>query len=108
MLFVQGPDHCPLGGHMGVVFISSSQALLSCLLTLHSDLLSPEASQVPLVVKNAPASAGDKRDKFSISGWEDPVEEGITTHSSVLAWTIPRTEEPGSLQFTGSQITRHD
>ena len=31
-------------------------------------------------------------------GWEDPLEEGITTHSSILAWRIPWTEEPGGLQ----------
>ena len=108
MFFVQGPDHCPLGGHMGVVFVSSSQVLLSCLLTLDSGLLSLEASQVPLVVKNVPVSAGNMRNKFSISGWEDTLEESMATHSSFLAWTIPGTEEPGRLQFTGSQSIRHD
>ena len=36
-------------------------------------------------------------------GREDPLEEGMATHSSVLAWRIPWTEEPGGLQFTGSQ-----
>ena len=34
--------------------------------------------------------------------WEDPVEEGITTHSSILAWKIPWAEEPGRLQSLGS------
>ena len=34
---------------------------------------------------------------------EDPLEEGMATHSSILAWRIPRTEEPGRLQSTGSQ-----
>ena len=46
------------------------------------------ASQVALVVKNLPANAGDKRDAGLISGWEDPLEEGVTTHSSILAWRI--------------------
>ena len=41
-------------------------------------------------------------------GWEDPLEEGRTTHSSVLAWRIPWTEEPGGLQSMGSQRVRHD
>ena len=41
-------------------------------------------------------------------GWEDPLEEGVTTHCSVLAWRIPWTEEPGGLQFMGSQRVRHD
>jgi len=41
-------------------------------------------------------------------GWEDPLEEGLTTHSSVLAWRIPWTEEPGRLQSMGSQRVGHD
>ena len=36
-------------------------------------------------------------------GWEDAVEEGMATHSSILAWEIPWTEEPGRLQFMGPQ-----
>ena len=36
-------------------------------------------------------------------GLEDPLEEGMTTHSSAFSWRIPWTEEPGGLQFTGSQ-----
>ena len=36
-------------------------------------------------------------------GWEDPLEEGMTTHSSILAWRIPCTEEPGGLQSIGLQ-----
>ena len=35
--------------------------------------------------------------------WEDPLEEGVATHSSILAWGIPWTEEPGGLQATGLQ-----
>ena len=41
-------------------------------------------------------------------GQEDPVEKEMLTHSSVLAWEIPRTEEPGGLQSEGSQRVRHD
>ena len=40
---------------------------------------------------------------FSPQGWEDPLEEGVATHSSILAWRIPWTEEPGGLQSLGSQ-----
>ena len=40
-------------------------------------------------------------------GWDDPLDEGMTTDSSILAWRIPWTEEPGGLQFTGSQRVRH-
>ena len=40
-------------------------------------------------------------------GWEDPLEKEMATHSSVLAWRIPWTEEPGGLQSTGSQTVGH-
>ena len=40
--------------------------------------------------------------------WEDPLEEGTATHSSILAWRIPRTEEPGGLQSIGLQRVGHD
>ena len=53
------------------------------------------------MVKNLPASAGDIRDKRSIPGREDPLEEGMAPHSSVLAWRIPWAEEPGRLQSMG-------
>ena len=41
-------------------------------------------------------------------GWEDPLEKEMATHSSILAWRIPWTEEPGGLQSMGSQRVRHD
>ena len=41
-------------------------------------------------------------------GWEDPLEKEMATHSSILAWRIPWTEEPGRLQSTGSQRVGHD
>ena len=41
-------------------------------------------------------------------GQEDPLEEGMATHSSILAWRIPQTEEPGGLQSIGSQRVGHD
>ena len=40
-------------------------------------------------------------------GWEDSLKEGMATHSSILAWKIPWTEEPGGLQSMGSQRVRH-
>ena len=52
------------------------------------------ASQVALVVKNLPANAGDVREVRSLGG-EAPLEEGMATHSSILAWRIPWTEESG-------------
>ena len=41
-------------------------------------------------------------------GWDDPLEEGMATHSSILAWSIPWTEEPGGLQSMGLQRVGHD
>ena len=56
------------------------------------------ASQVVLVAKNPPADAGDIKDTGSTPGWEDPLEEGMATHSSIIAWRIPQAEEPGRPQ----------
>ena len=50
------------------------------------------------MVKNPPASAGDVKDVGSILGWEYPLEAGMATYSSILAWRIPWTEKPGQLQ----------
>ena len=61
-----------------------------------------------LVVKNPPPNAGDSRDMDSIAGLEDLLEEGMTTHSSILAWRISWTEEPGRLQSVGSQRVGQD
>ena len=41
-------------------------------------------------------------------GWEDSLEEGMATHSSMIAWRIPWTEEPGGRQYMGSQRVGHD
>ena len=41
-------------------------------------------------------------------GWEDPLEKGMATHSSILDWRIPWKEEPGGLQSVGSQRVGHD
>ena len=61
-----------------------------------------------LVVKNPTPSAGNIRDMGWILGQEDPLEEGTATHSSILAWRIPWTQEPGGLQPIGSQRIGHD
>ena len=57
------------------------------------------------VVENLPAMQ-EMQDR-SLS-WEEPLEKSMATHSNILAWEIPRTEEPGGLQFMGSQGVRHD
>ena len=66
-------------------------------------LLKRDVSQVALVVENLPVSAGVVRDKVRSLGQEDPLEKELATHSSILAWRIPLTEEPGGLQSMGLQ-----
>ena len=61
-----------------------------------------------MCIKNLPANAEEAGDVGSSLGWEDPLEEGMATHCSVLAWRIPWTEEPGGLQSTGLQRVGHD
>ena len=49
------------------------------------------------MIRNPPSNVGDIRHMGSIPDWEDPLEEGMTTHYSNLAWRTPGTEEPGGL-----------
>ena len=65
------------------------------------------SSQVVLVVKNPPANAGDIEMRVQSLGGQDPLEEGMATHSSILAGRIPWTDEPDRLQFMGLQRVRH-
>ena len=58
------------------------------------------ASLVAQTVKNPPAM---QKTWVQSLGWKDPLEKGMAVHSSILAWRIPWTEEPGGLQSTGSQ-----
>ena len=60
------------------------------------------------VVKNPPIMQETREMWVRLLGWEDSLEEGMATHSTVLAWRIPWTEEPGRLQSKGSQRVGHD
>ena len=57
------------------------------------------------LVKNLPAI---QETQFRSLGQEDPLEKDIATHSGILAWRIPGTEEPGVLQSMGLQIVKHE
>ena len=57
------------------------------------------------MVKNLPAK---QKTWVRSLGWEDPLEKEMATHSSILAWEIPWTEEPGGLQSMASQRVGHD
>ena len=72
-----------------------------------SKLELPSLQDYPVAqkVKNLPAM---QETRVLSLGWKDPVEKGMATHSSILAWRIPWAEEPGGLQSMGSQRVRHD
>ena len=67
--------------------------------------MTQRASQVARMVKNLLAM---QETQVQSLGQEDPLEEGMATHSSILAWRIPWTEEPGGLLSTGSQSIGHE
>ena len=60
---------------------------------------------VAQMVKTRPAM---QETQVQSLGWEDPLEKGMATHSSILAWRIPWTEEPGGLQSMWSQRVGHN
>ena len=68
-------------------------------------LLYSWTSLVAQMVKNPPAM---RATWIQSLGWEDPLDEGMATHSSILAWRIPWTEKPGGLQSVRSQRAGHD
>ena len=76
------------GAHLGIWRLKTSQASL-----------------VAQMVKNLPAM---QETRVQSPGREGPLEKEMETHSSILAWGIPRTEEPGGLKSMGSQRVRHD
>ena len=79
-----------------------SGALQGIRCTFSSEL---RASLVVQSVKNLPAV---QETQVQSLGWEDPQEKEMATHSSIPAWKIPWTEEPGGLQFMGLQRVGHD
>ena len=57
------------------------------------------------MVKNLPTM---QETLVQFLSWEDPLEKGMATHSTILAWRMPWTEDPGGLQSMGSQGVRHN
>ena len=57
------------------------------------------------MVKNLPAT---QETQIRSLGWDDPLEKEMATHSSILAWRIPRTQKSGGLESTGPQKVEHD
>ena len=79
--------------------------LFNVVLVFKWHLSQPRTSLVAQTVKNLPAM---QETLVRPLGWEDPLENGMATHSSVLTWKIPWTEEPGRLQSMGSQRVGHN
>ena len=78
-----------------LVATAASEAYSACGRKFQKSVLLKEASQAARVGKKPPADAGDVKDPGSIPRSGRSLEEGMVTHSSILAWRIPRTEEPG-------------
>ena len=97
--------HCP-GSVLGIAVprCHSPEAHLCCIATccMHPELPHGSAG------KNAPASQETQETWVQSLGGEDPLQEEMETHSSILAWEFLCTEEPGGLQSTGSQRVEHD
>ena len=85
-------------GHAAVAFLTVSRG------TGHLNLY-PAILKRAQTVKNLPER---QQTQVRSLGWEEPLEKGMATYSSILAWRIPWTEEPGGLQSMGSQRVRHD
>ena len=74
----------------------------------YASAASVSVSQMATVVKNLLANVVRHKRGVQYLGREDPLEKGMATHSSILAWRIPRTEEPGRPHSIGSQRVRHN
>ena len=98
--FLHDPQTCIHGLHEVAKSITSHREVLDNLLPLGD-----RASQVAWMVNNLLVM---QETRVRSLGWEDPLEKGMATHSSILAWRIPRTEEPGGLQSMGSHRVGHD
>ena len=90
-------------GRLHVVHgVAKSRTRLSDFTSLHAPR---QASLVAQTVKNLPAM---QETWVRSLGWEDSLEKGVATHSSILAWRVPWTEEPGGQHSMGSQRVRQD
>ena len=78
---------------------------VKCFPTNLKDFWASLVAEILSLVKNLPAV---QETCVPALGQEDPLEKGMATSFSILAWRIPRTEEPGELQSMGSQSVRHD
>ena len=84
-------------GWSRMVSIITTWCNSACIMSFILHLAIPRASQMPQWVKNLPAMQEAQETQVRSLSQEDPLEKGVATYSSILAWRIPWTEEPGSL-----------
>ena len=84
--------------------MTSQTTLRNCSEEVREETVYVGAFLVAQTVKSLPAI---QETLVQSLGWEDPLEKGAAIHSSALTWKIPWTEEPGRLQFMGSQRVGH-
>ena len=102
-----GPQHCQ-GVQLPTRTCMRQISILFRCLIWGSLIPAVWACQVGLMVKNWLPMQETQETWVRSLGQEGPLQEGMATHSSILAWRIPWTEKPGGLQSTGSQRVRHD
>jgi len=88
-------------------FLPCFLCLIALIIHFHTVNCSPQL-QRPGGLANLPAVQEQQKMWVGSLGQEDPLEEGMATHSSFLAWRIPWTEDPGMLQSIGSKKVKHD
>ena len=101
------PRSLAIGDYTQILPTSCSLKSIMCFTVLQKPALNYclfQASLVAQMVKNLPAVQDTQAQSL---GWEDPLKKGMSTHSGILAWRIPWTQEPGRLQSMGSQRVRH-
>ena len=108
--FSSCPQSLPASGSSPGCFLGQQVLFYKCVLLYPSEscfnwTLSKRTLGLPCDsrVKNSPAVQGAQEMGVQSLGWGESLEEGMATHSSILAWRIPWTEEPGGLQSMGSQ-----
>ena len=95
----------PRMGSSSVVFLSTETDKVEATEKVYRPFIHSRVSLVPQVEKYLPVI---QETQVQSLGCEDALEKGIATHSSILAWRNPWTEEPGGLQTMDSQRVRHD
>ena len=94
------PSH-PLSSPSPALNLSQHHGLFKWVSSLHQ--VAKVSPHKEAHIKSLPAMQESQETRVQSLGREDPLEEGLATHSSILAWRIPRTEEPGGLQPMGSR-----